>query len=292
MALPEINGGRMTPSEVGERTEAAVLAALAAAGKHVLVPFGQRRFDIAFEDDGRLIKVQCKTGVQKQGALWFKTHSVIHGSSRNYRDEIDYFGVYCHDRREVYVVPVSDVPTTAAHLRLHPPRNAQKARIRAAQPYLLWKDGVVVNPSAAQLVLHRHLSILTSVDAWPKLPGMAPTEIATIEAPTVVDCCVPLSTPDISDADVEGAATLFKALGDPHRVRIVNLLATASEAVCVCDIAAAIGLTQPTTTFHLKKLTAAGLLHREQRGVWAFYSIDADAWQRLDTVVRIKEGAR
>lgn len=83
---------------------------------------------------------------------------------------------------------------------------------------------------------------------------------------------------------------VFKALADPHRVRIVNLLSNAPGAVCVCDLTPELGLSQPTVSFHLKKLVQAGLLEREQRGVWAFYSVNREALGRLATVFDL-EGA-
>ena len=85
----------------------------------------------------------------------------------------------------------------------------------------------------------------------------------------------------MSHEDAETTAKLFKALADPHRVRIVNLLAVSGEPVCVCDLTEMLGLSQPTVSFHMKKLVDAGLLEREQRGVWAYYSLREDAVRRL-----------
>ena len=132
----------MTPSEIGERTEAAVLAALAAAGKQVFIPFGgHHRFDLVYEESGRLIKVQCKSGYETtRGVIAFKTSSYTDRVHRDYRGQVDLFGVYCHARGEVYLVPVEDVPPRGAHLRVVPPRNSQKARIRMADQYLV-RDG-------------------------------------------------------------------------------------------------------------------------------------------------------
>lgn len=128
----------MNPSTIGERSEAAVLAALACSGRSVFLPFGgHHRYDLAFEEENRLIKVQCKTGHESNGAIWFRTHNVTKGVPRDYRADVDYFGVYCDERREVYLVPVQDVPTRAAHLRIEPAKNNQEAKIRWAQPYLL-----------------------------------------------------------------------------------------------------------------------------------------------------------
>lgn len=103
-------------------------------------------------------------------------------------------------------------------------------------------------------------------------------------------CCAPLSASTVSDEEAEATAQLFKALADPHRVRIVNLLANAGEPVCVCDITEAIGLSQPTISFHLKKLTGSGLLLREKRATWAYYSLNPAALDQLTIVVKI-EGA-
>ncbi len=70
----------------------------------------------------------------------------------------------------------------------------------------------------------------------------------------------------------------------------MNLLARNPEPVCVCELTPAVGLSQPTVSHHLKKLVQAGLLHREQRGVWAFYTLDRDGLARAATVLDL-EGA-
>ena len=72
------------------------------------------------------------------------------------------------------------------------------------------------------------------------------------------DCCRPLDEGELTSEDAEATAALFKALGDPARVRIVNLLARQPESVCVCELTPAIGLSQPTVSHHLKKLVQAG----------------------------------
>jgi ArsR family transcriptional regulator, arsenate/arsenite/antimonite-responsive transcriptional repressor len=103
-------------------------------------------------------------------------------------------------------------------------------------------------------------------------------------------CCAPLGTPRLSDDQAEATAGLFKALADPHRVKIVNLLATSPDPVCVCDFTAPLGLRQPTVSHHLKKLVQAGLLEREQRGTWAYYSLNHDALGRLAAVADLQAG--
>lgn len=104
-------------------------------------------------------------------------------------------------------------------------------------------------------------------------------------------CCSPLGAPGLSHEDAVVTATLFKALADPHRVRILNLLAASGRPACVCDLVEPLGIAQPTVSHHLKKLTTAGLLRREQRGTWAYYSLDPTALRRLADVADL-QGAR
>jgi ArsR family transcriptional regulator len=103
-----------------------------------------------------------------------------------------------------------------------------------------------------------------------------------------IACCAPLSASTLTDEEAEGTAALFRALGDPARVRIVNLLATAGGEVCGCELTG-LGLAQPTVSHHLKKLHEAGLLEREQRGKWAYYSLKRDAVRKLAAVADLKE---
>jgi ArsR family transcriptional regulator len=108
------------------------------------------------------------------------------------------------------------------------------------------------------------------------------TELAAIA------CCAPLAAPALSDDEAEATAALFRALGDPARVRIVNLLARSGEPVCACELQPPLELSQPTVSHHLKKLTDAGLVDREQRGKWAYFAINPDAARRLGAVADLK----
>ena len=105
-------------------------------------------------------------------------------------------------------------------------------------------------------------------------------------------CCTPLGAPSLSADQARATAQLFKALADPHRVKFVNVLATSPDPVCVCEFTGPLGLTQPTVSHHLKKLVAAGLLEREQRGTWAYYSLDRDALRRLAAVADLQGASR
>jgi ArsR family transcriptional regulator, arsenate/arsenite/antimonite-responsive transcriptional repressor len=108
-----------------------------------------------------------------------------------------------------------------------------------------------------------------------------------MKALPLVQCCRPLGSPTLSEQEIEAAATLFKALADPARVKILNLLATSAEPVCACEFEPELGLRQATVSHHLKKLTEAGLLEREQRGKWAYFSIDREAAEGLAGLLEV-----
>ncbi len=107
--------------------------------------------------------------------------------------------------------------------------------------------------------------------------------------PELIDCCRPLGAEGLADDEAEATARLFKALGDPARVKIVNLLARSDGPVCACELQPELHLTQATVSHHLKTLTQAGLLEREQRGKWAYFSLNPEASSRLERLVRIPE---
>lgn len=99
-------------------------------------------------------------------------------------------------------------------------------------------------------------------------------------------CCAPLTREPLSaDAAVELARTL-KAIADPARLRLLSMVAVhdGGEA-CVCDLTEPLGLSQPTVSHHLKVLVEAGLLHRDKRGVWAYYALVPGALDSLGAVL-------
>jgi|SRR5579863_3200431 len=99
-----------------------------------------------------------------------------------------------------------------------------------------------------------------------------------------VACCSSVAAAEVTYEQAETLASVFKALADPNRIRIVNLLANTSEPVCVCEFMSHLGLSQGTVSFHLKKLLAVGLLDRAERGTWAYYSLERDGLSRLADV--------
>ena len=104
----------------------------------------------------------------------------------------------------------------------------------------------------------------------------------------MTSCCIPLASPALDEESAAATAELFKALADPARVRIVNLVATAAEPVCACELYQPVGLSQPTVSHHLRKLVEAGLLRREQRGTWAYFSLNPEAVETLAAVADLK----
>jgi ArsR family transcriptional regulator, arsenate/arsenite/antimonite-responsive transcriptional repressor len=110
--------------------------------------------------------------------------------------------------------------------------------------------------------------------------------LVAVAAP--ITCCAPLAAPVLDEAEAAATAELFRALSDPSRVRIVNILAGADGQVCACEFEPALGLSQPTVSHHLKKLTDAGLIEREQRGKWAYFSLNRDAVDKLAAIADLK----
>lgn len=88
-------------------------------------------------------------------------------------------------------------------------------------------------------------------------------------------CCQPLSSVAISDDEATELSIVLKALADPVRLKLVSAIAQAGEG-CACDFPALVGKSQPTISHHLGQLVSAGILHREQRGKWAWFRVNDD----------------
>ncbi|UVJ40498.1 helix-turn-helix transcriptional regulator [Arthrobacter sp. CJ23] len=98
-------------------------------------------------------------------------------------------------------------------------------------------------------------------------------------------CCDPVAEPALGAEEAKQKALVFKALADPNRLRLLSIVkAESSGECCVCDLTEPLDLGQPTVSHHLKILVDAGLLHREKRGTWAYYSLVPGA---LDEVAGI-----
>ncbi|BCW60459.1 ArsR family transcriptional regulator [Paenarthrobacter nicotinovorans] len=114
------------------------------------------------------------------------------------------------------------------------------------------------------------------------------TVLPTLESASTQDCRESTSQPALDAEDAKQKASVFKALADPNRLRLLSMVkAEASGESCVCDLTEPLGLGQPTVSHHLKILVDAGLLHREKRGTWAYYSLVPGA---LDAVAGMVTG--
>ena len=94
-------------------------------------------------------------------------------------------------------------------------------------------------------------------------------------------CCEPLVRPSISARRAERMASLAKALGDPIRVQLVDVLRRHAGKVCVCELTPLFDVSQPTISHHLKVLRDAGLVGVERRGLWAYYYVNPEAVKEL-----------
>jgi PD-(D/E)XK endonuclease len=130
------------PVDVGQRSEAAILAQLVRQGYRVLLPFGvNQRYDLVLDSEGRFLKVQCKTGRLRKGSIRFKAVSVQSNMNRTswraYAGEVDLFAVYCPENSGIYLISADEVAPNVNYLRVEPTRNNQAKGIRWARDYEL-----------------------------------------------------------------------------------------------------------------------------------------------------------
>ncbi|MGM1029969.1 MAG: ArsR/SmtB family transcription factor [Actinomycetota bacterium] len=110
---------------------------------------------------------------------------------------------------------------------------------------------------------------------------------ATSVEPVSDGCCPPAADAGLSLAASERLARVFKAVGDPTRVRLLSLIAAGERGeACICDLTEPVGLSQGTVSHHMRVLADAGLVEREQRGKWAYYSVVRTALDDAATAVR------
>ena len=104
----------------------------------------------------------------------------------------------------------------------------------------------------------------------------------------VESCAIPLVREPIDETAAAGLAQVFKALGDPVRLRLVSLIgAHQGGEVCVCDLTTAFELTQPTISHHLKVLREAGIITSERRGTWVYYRLEPAALERMAALLTV-----
>ena len=101
-----------------------------------------------------------------------------------------------------------------------------------------------------------------------------PATVLPLAPGNLAACCAPVTGGALDTAAAERLARIFKALGDPTRVRLLSLIAAADGGeACICDLTGPVALSQPTVSHHMKQLVDAGLVTREQRGKWAYFRV-------------------
>ncbi|OLF18222.1 ArsR/SmtB family transcription factor [Actinophytocola xanthii] len=100
-------------------------------------------------------------------------------------------------------------------------------------------------------------------------------------------CCAELTTAPLSEERAAEIAPVFKALGDPVRLRLLSMIGSgAGGEVCVCELTPAFDLSQPTISHHLKLLRQAGLIDSERRGTWVYYRLRPETTDMLASLLR------
>ena len=144
------------PKRTGDRTTMAVMLAFAEAGYEQYPPFGENtRCDLVIDDGSRLLRVQCKTGRLRRGAIKFSAcssyrhHREPRMVTRDYLGQIDAFAIYCRETSSVYLIPIEAAQIrNNGSLRVEPPRNNQRSGVRFAADYLI-ATVAVSRPAAA-----------------------------------------------------------------------------------------------------------------------------------------------
>jgi ArsR family transcriptional regulator, arsenate/arsenite/antimonite-responsive transcriptional repressor len=116
-----------------------------------------------------------------------------------------------------------------------------------------------------------------------KIGHVARTNNSQLIDESLVSCCSPMGESELSEAEAVTAATIFGALGDPVRLRMLSLIAAAPE-VCSCALEGPLAKSQPTISHHTRILAEAGLIEGEKRGRWMWWHVVPD---QLNQVARI-----
>ena len=94
-------------------------------------------------------------------------------------------------------------------------------------------------------------------------------------------CCEPVAYPEVARQEAERMAAVAKALGDPIRLQLVDVLRRHAGEVCVCELTPLFDVGQPTVSHHLKVLRQAGVVDSVRRGLWAYYFVRPEALEEL-----------
>ena len=107
-----------------------------------------------------------------------------------------------------------------------------------------------------------------------------------VKRPVGEPCCEPLVHPTVSPAEAEQLALIAKALADPIRIQLVDVLRRHAGKVCVCELTPLFDVSQPTVSHHLKVLRDTGLVGVERRGLWAYYYVNPEAVKEFEQWLR------
>lgn len=104
-------------------------------------------------------------------------------------------------------------------------------------------------------------------------------------------CCAPVTAAPLDADHAAGVAKMFKALGDPIRLRLLSMIASApgNGEVCVCELTGPFDLSAPTISYHLKLLREAGLVTSERRGTWVYYRLRGDNLSLLSGLLSVPD---
>ncbi len=130
------------------------------------------------------------------------------------------------------------------------------------------------------------MSIQADQRALLEAPGDSPRAAAEV-------CSVPLVGEPLDEVTAASLARVFRAMGDPVRLRLVSLIgAHQGGEMCVCDLTSAFDLTQPTISHHLRILREAGIIGRQRRGTWVYYRLLPDALEHVAALLSPSTGER
>jgi ArsR family transcriptional regulator, arsenate/arsenite/antimonite-responsive transcriptional repressor len=117
-------------------------------------------------------------------------------------------------------------------------------------------------------------------------PGEGTLDLLPLVPADTAECAIPLVREPLGEGAAAGLAQVFKALGDPVRLRLLSLIgAHQGGEVCVCDLTTAFDLTQPTISHHLKVLREAGIITSERRGTWVYYRLVPAVLDRMGALL-------
>src|SRR5882672_1909233 len=159
------------------------------------------------------------------------------------------------------------------------PSSSMRARAAWSAGRLAWTS--VMTATAPVMVPEgNRLTNITSIDI--RISMSVDLELVPKQKrPAGGPCCQPVVYPDVEREQAVRMAEVAKALGDPVRLQLVDVLRKHAGKVCVCELVPLFDISQPTLSHHLKKLREAGIVDSERRGLWAYYYVLPDALKEL-----------